>query len=63
MLVGQNATYWVVVEEEMIELLRDLIGGGKELPARQIFRSIWGDGTYSWCTRPLPLRSAQSLCR
>jgi hypothetical protein len=40
MLVGQIAAYWVAVEEEMIELLRDLIGGGKELPARQIFRSI-----------------------
>jgi hypothetical protein len=44
MLLGQIASYWVVVEEEMIEILRDLIGGDKKLPARQIFRSIASKG-------------------
>lgn len=40
MLVGQIATYWTTVEDEMIEILRDLSGGHLDLPARQIFRSI-----------------------
>jgi hypothetical protein len=40
LLLGQIASYWVLVEEKMIEILRDLLGGGKEVPARQIFRSM-----------------------
>lgn len=38
--IGQIATYWPHVEEGMIEILRELLGGHKELPARQVFRSI-----------------------
>jgi hypothetical protein len=39
-LLGQIVSFWVLVEEEMIEILRDLLGGGETLPVRQIFRSI-----------------------
>lgn len=38
--VGQIATYWPHIEDAMIEILRDLLGGDPELPARQVFRSI-----------------------
>ena len=29
LLVGRIATYWVIVEDQMIEILRDLLGGGE----------------------------------
>jgi hypothetical protein len=39
-LYGQIVAYWSHVEDWMIEVLRDLLGGGPQVPARQVFRSI-----------------------
>jgi len=38
-LFAQNTANWVHIEDQMIEVLGDLIGG-KSAPARQIFKSI-----------------------
>src|ERR1700730_18687698 len=39
-LFGRNISIWVHVEDLMIGVLQDLLGGGKRAPARQIFHSI-----------------------
>ena len=39
-LLGQVIAYWPHVEDRMIDILRDLLGGDHNMPARQIFRSI-----------------------
>src|SRR5688572_20568290 len=40
MLLGQLAAQWPHVEEAMIDILHELLGGSGGLPTRQIFRSI-----------------------
>jgi hypothetical protein len=37
---GQIAGYWPHVEDAMIDVLKDLLGGQPSTPARQIFRSV-----------------------
>jgi hypothetical protein len=39
-LFARNISIWVHVEDLMIGVLQDLLGGGKRAPARQIFHSI-----------------------
>ena len=39
-VVGQITTYWTIVEDQMIDILDELMGGGPQVPVRQIFRSI-----------------------
>jgi hypothetical protein len=39
-LAGRITTCWPYVEEQMICVLRDLIAGHAQVPARQVFRSI-----------------------
>src|SRR4051812_43667581 len=38
--LGQIATFWPHVEEAMIVLMRDLLGGSTTTPARQIFQAL-----------------------
>jgi hypothetical protein len=38
--LGQLLPYWTHLEEKMIEIMRQLLGGTQSLPARQIFRAI-----------------------
>jgi hypothetical protein len=39
-LLGKLTAYWPHVEERMICVMRDLIAGHAQVPARQIFRSV-----------------------
>jgi hypothetical protein len=39
-LFGRMASLWPHIEDRMIDVLTELLGGNSELPSRQIFRSI-----------------------
>lgn len=39
-LIGRIATEWPHVEERMIDIMRTLLGGRRDMPAKEIFRSI-----------------------
>lgn len=41
--LGLLVSYWNHVEESMIDVFRDLLGGGNRAPGRQIFRAITGN--------------------
>lgn len=41
-MIGRLTTYWPCVEDAMIGILEDLMGG-RNTPARQIFRSIYSN--------------------
>jgi len=38
--LGQIASFWPHLEDAMIEIMRDLLGSDRHMPARQIFRAI-----------------------
>jgi hypothetical protein len=43
-LFGESVAYWPHVEDDMIELFHDLMGG-KSAPARQIFKAIFSNAS------------------